>query len=560
MPGVAGSTFQSSLEATQGGSALTVGIATYPDQLISYPASGNPTTGGAAAQIQAAINLLATNGGGRVMLVGGPTNVLYLESTVVLKQGVQLDTDGVICRAIASGGTWNTITINGVTYSAIFQTDQTNQYGASGTQGYINQLSVDANNVPDSIAIEFTSMVYTTFDVSAKNATVGVQLDIQQSNTQPLYSSLNQQNTGIVNTVSCATGLKVLGSAGKQCTNNTILSAGLVNCMVRGFDFAQYCDHNLVYFSLVSNPTAGSTGLIFCDFGSLATAASLRVNGNGIYHMGTSLNGSDASAVMFNIGYGATDNHIDYGEVNSIPTAGTVNPNAGWNYVANHNVNGTPPDYFVGIGSYGGPPSGDNAAGNMVPFSREMNNPTGTTSTTFVNMGLGVGQSVGAQAHPWVIQPTNQGQVRVGAAMTVDNQTATDGGSVQLCYGLISLAANYLGTWSSATAYVVGNVVLLNGQYYTCIENNTNETPPNATYWTAIVPVNGAAATGTVIGQTYPFKSQTASQAGFAYLTKILYGSGALTVNALYWFDIQLETSGGGTAVAYNIEAEAVEF
>lgn len=37
--------------------------------------------------------------------------------------------------------------------------------------------------------------------------------------------------------------------------------------------------------------------------------------------------------------------------------------------------------------------------------------------------------------------------------------------------------------WSGATAYVVGNVASLGGFNYLCIRNNTNFTPPNATYW-----------------------------------------------------------------------------
>lgn len=44
-------------------------------------------------------------------------------------------------------------------------------------------------------------------------------------------------------------------------------------------------------------------------------------------------------------------------------------------------------------------------------------------------------------------------------------------------------AANFRGTWSSATAYTVGQSVLFNGVVYTALTNNTNQTPPNATHW-----------------------------------------------------------------------------
>jgi Carbohydrate-binding module family 5/12 len=44
----------------------------------------------------------------------------------------------------------------------------------------------------------------------------------------------------------------------------------------------------------------------------------------------------------------------------------------------------------------------------------------------------------------------------------------------------------YLGAWSAVTAYVAGNQVSLNGSYYICILANTNEQPPDTTYWTLV--------------------------------------------------------------------------
>lgn len=40
--------------------------------------------------------------------------------------------------------------------------------------------------------------------------------------------------------------------------------------------------------------------------------------------------------------------------------------------------------------------------------------------------------------------------------------------------------------WSNATAYVSGNLVTLNGVTYECILGNTNQSPPNATYWRVV--------------------------------------------------------------------------
>lgn len=48
------------------------------------------------------------------------------------------------------------------------------------------------------------------------------------------------------------------------------------------------------------------------------------------------------------------------------------------------------------------------------------------------------------------------------------------------------VAANVV-AWNSGTAYVVGNYITLNNVVYQCKLGHTNQTPPNATYWT---PVN----------------------------------------------------------------------
>jgi hypothetical protein len=46
--------------------------------------------------------------------------------------------------------------------------------------------------------------------------------------------------------------------------------------------------------------------------------------------------------------------------------------------------------------------------------------------------------------------------------------------------------------WSSATSYVIGAGVYSAGSSYVCIANNTNELPPNATYWQEIAAAGAA--------------------------------------------------------------------
>lgn len=45
---------------------------------------------------------------------------------------------------------------------------------------------------------------------------------------------------------------------------------------------------------------------------------------------------------------------------------------------------------------------------------------------------------------------------------------------------------NWRGAWSGTTAYLVNDAVSSGGSNYNCILGNTNQQPPNATYWEVI--------------------------------------------------------------------------
>jgi hypothetical protein len=53
-----------------------------------------------------------------------------------------------------------------------------------------------------------------------------------------------------------------------------------------------------------------------------------------------------------------------------------------------------------------------------------------------------------------------------------------------------AFAALHTGAWSSATAYVAGQIVSSAGASYVCILAHTNQTPPNATYWKLLASIN----------------------------------------------------------------------
>lgn len=46
-----------------------------------------------------------------------------------------------------------------------------------------------------------------------------------------------------------------------------------------------------------------------------------------------------------------------------------------------------------------------------------------------------------------------------------------------------------LGAWSAVTAYVVGDLVSQGGVNYICVANNTNQVPPDASYWVRYQPL-----------------------------------------------------------------------
>ena len=60
-----------------------------------------------------------------------------------------------------------------------------------------------------------------------------------------------------------------------------------------------------------------------------------------------------------------------------------------------------------------------------------------------------------------------------------------------------------MGAWSSSTAYVPYEIVSLGGSSYICILANTNETPPNSTYWSVIAQQGATGSTGST-GSTGP--------------------------------------------------------
>ncbi|MEM0241251.1 MAG: hypothetical protein QXP29_07310 [Candidatus Nezhaarchaeales archaeon] len=124
-------------------------------------------------------------------------------------------------------------------------------------------------------------------------------------------------------------------------------------------------------------------------------------------------------------------------------------------------------------------------------------NPSGTTSTTAVQMGIGV-----------TYTPATTGRLLVIVTGEAANNTAGDGATVQLSYG------------------------------------------------TGTAPSNGAAATGTAVGSKISVTSNAASQ---TVPFSLAYVISNLAVGNSFWFDLQVAAVTGGTASVSNLTVLIIE-
>lgn len=126
-------------------------------------------------------------------------------------------------------------------------------------------------------------------------------------------------------------------------------------------------------------------------------------------------------------------------------------------------------------------------------------NPSGTTSTTAVMMGLGSTAT---------LTPTFSGRVLLTICGSIANATSGDGATAQLSYG------------------------------------------------TGAAPANGVALTGTQVGNAAAFTAAAAAQKAPFSLTWCITG---LTPGTAYWFDLAVAAVTGGTATVTALSATALE-
>lgn len=85
-------------------------------------------------------------------------------------------------------------------------------------------------------------------------------------------------------------------------------------------------------------------------------------------------------------------------------------------------------------------------------------------------------------------------------------------------WSLMVKGFNFIGVFSTATAYKVGDAVAHGGKVYVAIADNTNQTPPNATYWSQFV--DGVQFEGAYSGATLYQKNDLVTYGGSLYIAK----------------------------------------
>lgn len=109
--------------------------------------------------------------------------------------------------------------------------------------------------------------------------------------------------------------------------------------------------------------------------------------------------------------------------------------------------------------------------------------PTGTTGATGPQGPIGLTGATGATGAAGPQGPTGP-------------TGATGATGPQGPIGLAGGSLNWLGAWSGAVTYAIDDAVTRNGSSYACAVANTNQQPPNATYWRVIAEAGATGATG----------------------------------------------------------------
>lgn len=111
------------------------------------------------------------------------------------------------------------------------------------------------------------------------------------------------------------------------------------------------------------------------------------------------------------------------------------------------------------------------------------------------------------------------------------------------------------GSWSGATAYVIGDIVTSAGSSYLCVADHTNHVPPNVTYWQLLTstPWGTPAAWVTATAYSATAPASVVTQGGATYVCIVSHTSGTFATDlaASKWLKISgNDGTNGGTGPA----------
>ncbi len=302
----------------------------------------------------------------------------------------------------------------------------------------------------------------------------------------------------------------------------------------------------------------GSNGCVFIDQSNTTNQLQFNINGGGnhVVVLYTQPSGTATDTVIIPDLSGGTDTIGMTSLTQTFANKSFNNANCLF-------VDGTTPTKKIGFQSSAATASTTLTIASQQTTSQTLSVPNITSADTL--MTLGTAQSItGTKTMTNMIASDNTNNIiarslwigsgtgsvsTYAATAPVTGQALIASGPTTATWQNIS-GITWRNTWSSATTYVVNDVVTNGGSCWICILNHTNQVPPNATYWNQVV--DGFHWKGSWSGATSYVINDVVSNNGSSYVC-ILGHTNQVPPNATYWTVMTTTApSGSTTQVQYN--------
>ena len=109
--------------------------------------------------------------------------------------------------------------------------------------------------------------------------------------------------------------------------------------------------------------------------------------------------------------------------------------------------------------------------------------------------------AIGSSVNPWPVVLDSAGRANIWLGGYAKISLTDSLGNLIWTVDNISLQSgiNFVGSWSSSVNYKYNDLVITNNAGYICVASNINQQPPNAIYWTVLIPAPTPAATAAQI-------------------------------------------------------------